>query len=109
MEYHTERYEPDLWYLSIGGDPKKFYTLSKVIRAELAVKHIRKGLQLSLPENRLAFAVIKQAVADLAHIKPNIQDSAWDYLQCPDALFLDAIELDAGYVRLVAKQYGLTK
>ena len=71
MEYHTERYEPDLWYLSIGGDPKKFYTLSKVIRAELAVKHIRKGLQLSLPENRLAFAVIKQAVADLAHIKPN--------------------------------------
>ena len=82
MEYHTERYEPDLWYLSIGGDPKKFYTLSKVI---------------------------KQAVADLAHIKPNIQDSAWDYLQCPDALFLDAIELDAGYVRLVAKQYGLTK
>jgi|TARA_R110002096_G_scaffold664_5_gene3931 hypothetical protein len=109
MEYHTERYQPDLWYLSIGGDPSKFYSLPKVVRAELAVKHIRKGLRLNFPETRLAFAVIKQAVADLAHIKPQIQDNAWSYLQCPDDIFLDALELDAGYVRLVAKQYGLTQ
>jgi|TARA_R110000803_G_C11798223_1_gene299008 hypothetical protein len=109
MEYHTERYQPDLWYLSIGGDASKFYTLSKLVRAELAVKHIRKGLNLNFPENRLAFAVIKQAVADLAHIKPTVRVSAWCYLLSPDDLFLDAIQLDGDYVRLVVKQYGLTE
>jgi|TARA_R110000851_G_scaffold237808_1_gene390651 hypothetical protein len=107
MVYHTDRYQPDLWYLSINGDPSKFYTLPKIVRAELAVKHIRKGLNLNLPENRLAFAVIKQAVADLAHMKPKVRVSAWCYLQFPDDIFLDAIRLDGEYVRLVVKQYGL--
>ncbi len=109
MDYHTERYRPDLWYLSIDGDPSKFYSLSKVVRAELAVKHVRKGLCLDFPEHRLAFAVIKQAIADLAHIKPQIQHSAWSYLQNPDDIFLDAIQLNADYVQLVVKQYGLTQ
>ena len=109
MEYHTERYQPDLWYLRIGANPDNFYSLPLTVRAELAVKHIKKGLCLNYPENRLAFAVIKQAVADLAHINSDIQHDAWCYLQCPDDLYLDAIRLDAGYVCLVAKQYGLTQ